>query len=280
MNRRNIVITGLGLIASCNVFSLENKASTKPNFIIILADDMGYSDIGCFGNTDVKTPNLNRMAAEGLLFTDCHSNGAVSTPTRAALLTGRYQQRAGLEGVILEIPEHKNVGLQPEEVTFANVLKNNGYKTAIIGKWHLGSLEKYNPLNHGFDKFVGFKTGMDLFPTMLEMADIKYDFKNKPLDGVSLLPIIKGNKIAERTLFWKRGSDCAVRDGFWKLVITGKQVLLFDLSKDLSETTNLAVSNPEVVKSLETKLQIWKQDVESGFPEQLNLNDLNTVRSE
>lgn len=158
MIKKNLFLLGIGI--SAPISGINAQTGKQPNFIVILADDMGYGDIGCYGNTDIKTPNLDRMAAQGLLLTDCHSNGALSTPTRAALLTGRYQQRAGLEGVILEnIPEHRTAGLQPGEVTFAKVLKDNGYSTALIGKWHLGRMEKYNPLNFGFDRFFGFKTG-------------------------------------------------------------------------------------------------------------------------
>jgi len=458
MKKNSFALAGITLLATFVSIAQENKKSNQPNYIIILADDMGYSDIGCFGNKITKTPNLDRMAAQGMLMTDCHSNGAVSTPTRTALLTGRYQQRAGLEGVILEnIPEHKIAGLQPEEVTFANVLKDNGYKTAIIGKWHVGSLEKYNPLNHGFENFIGFKTGnvdyqshldtqadldwwdglekkdmpgystelissssidfitknknvpfclyvahavphgpcqsptdpafrrmgiktplhimpanynvqnsrremieylditigkmiqklkeleidkktlvvfmsdngpvirdggsalplregkgsayegghrvpgimympgtikagsvcnqtvigMDIFPTMLDMAGIKYKPKIKPLDGISLFPIIKGGKIGERTLFWGLGLKYAVREGKWKLVsiiskpkgsVAGqlkKEVFLYDLSKDISEQNDLSQSNPVIVKLLEDKLEVWIKDVESEVPEQL-----------
>jgi arylsulfatase A len=152
---------GLGCLSSfIGATKAEAEKNQKTNFIIILADDLGYGDIGCFGNTNIKTPNIDRMASQGMLMTDFHTNGAVSTPTRTALLTGRYQQRAGMEGVLLTwVEKHELAGLQPEEVTFADVLKKNGYRTAIFGKWHVGTLNKYNPVNHGFDEFVGFKSG-------------------------------------------------------------------------------------------------------------------------
>jgi arylsulfatase A-like enzyme len=134
---------------------VSNEAR-KPNFVIILADDMGYGDISAYKGW-IETPHLDRLAAEGLRFTDFHSNGAVCSPTRAALLTGRYQQRAGIPMAVTVKLRH--LGLQPREVTFAEEMKQAGYATAIFGKWHLGFRAKYNPIRHGFDRFRGFVSG-------------------------------------------------------------------------------------------------------------------------
>ncbi len=131
----------------------------KPNIIIILADDLGYGGVGCYGNTRIKTPNIDALATKGIKLTDFHSNGSVCTPTRAALLTGNYQQRSGLEGVIYVKGKTREVGLDTSLVTIAEVLKNNGYATGIMGKWHLGYKEEYNPVHHGFDEFYGFVSG-------------------------------------------------------------------------------------------------------------------------
>ncbi len=131
-----------------------------PNFVIILADDMGYGDAGCYGGTAFPTPAIDRLAAEGLRFTDFHSNGTVCSPTRAALLTGRYQQRAGIGGVVYADPKrNRHHGLHTVETTFAELLKTRGYKTAVFGKWHLGYERKYNPVRHGFDEFRGYVSG-------------------------------------------------------------------------------------------------------------------------
>ena len=124
-----------------------------------MADDLGYGDLSCYGNTEFKTPNINKLASQGMKFTDYHSNGAVCTPTRAALLTGRYQQRCGLEAVLTVQPKNRNKGMDTSEVTFAKILKEAGYKVGLFGKWHLGYLKKYNPLNFGFDKFKGYLSG-------------------------------------------------------------------------------------------------------------------------
>ena len=130
------------------------------NVIVILADDMGYGDSSVYGGW-IKTPGMERMAREGLTFTDFHSSGVVCSPTRAGLLTGRYQQRAGISGVINADPSHPahKIGLPIGEFTFADALKSAGYRTAIFGKWHLGYDVKFNPVHHGFDEFGGFVSG-------------------------------------------------------------------------------------------------------------------------
>jgi arylsulfatase A-like enzyme len=123
-----------------------------------MADDLGYGDIGCYGNETIKTPNLDALAEGGLRFTDFHSNGPMCSPTRAAILTGRYQQRAGIEGV-LSCKSNLETGMSPQEVTFAEVLKTAGYATACFGKWHLGYTPPFNAVKQGFDTFRGFMAG-------------------------------------------------------------------------------------------------------------------------
>ena len=130
----------------------------KPNIIFIMADDLGYGDIGCFGSEHIRTPHLDALAKGGVKCTDFHSNGAVCSPTRAALMTGRYQQRSGITGVVTAA-NHRETGLAFEEVTLAEVLKEQGYRTGIFGKWHLGYPVKFNPVHHGFDEYTGFVSG-------------------------------------------------------------------------------------------------------------------------
>ncbi|MDN5202141.1 sulfatase-like hydrolase/transferase [Fulvivirgaceae bacterium BMA10] len=143
---------------SCENKQEEHKEDSGPNIIIIMADDLGYGDLSCYGSKLINTPNLDRMSEEGMKFTDFHSNGVVCSPTRAALLTGRYQQRSGIEGVVTAA-NHRSVGLAIEETTFADALKAKDYVTGIFGKWHLGYPEKYNPIYQGFDEFIGFVSG-------------------------------------------------------------------------------------------------------------------------
>ncbi len=144
-------------------------AQEKPNIILIMADDLGYGDISCFGNKTIKTPNIDRMAAEGIKMTDFHTNGAVSSPTRAALMTGRYQQRSGVTGVITAA-NHRDVGLALDEFTMAEALKECGYTTAAYGKWHLGYAPEFNPVNQGFDHFEGYVAGNIDFHSHIDEA--------------------------------------------------------------------------------------------------------------
>lgn len=134
--------------------------SRRPSFVIILADDLGYGDLSGYGNREFSTPHLDRLASEGLKFTDFHSSGPVCSPTRAGLLTGRYQQRASVSGVIYAgFTQNRHHGLQLSERTLAEFLHEAGYATGAFGKWHLGYLEKYNPIHQGFDTFRGYVSG-------------------------------------------------------------------------------------------------------------------------
>ncbi|MCB0548175.1 MAG: sulfatase [Phaeodactylibacter sp.] len=134
-------------------------ADTLPNFVFIFADDLGYGDLGCFGATDIYTPNIDRMAAEGVKFTDFYSASSVCSPSRAGLLTGRMPQRMGINGVFF--PE-SFTGMPVEEVTIAQQLKKKGYATGVVGKWHLGHRHKFLPLQRGFDYYYGIPYSNDM----------------------------------------------------------------------------------------------------------------------
>ncbi len=159
----------LGLAAAIAISAAERR----PNIVIILADDMGYADLSCFGGDRYQTPHLDALAKSGLRFTDFHSNGAVCSPTRAALLTGRYQQRSGVTEVVFADPKlgkRDDHGLKPTEITFSRLLKNAGYRTALMGKWHLGYAPKFNPVHHGFDEFRGYVSGNVDFHAHVDQA--------------------------------------------------------------------------------------------------------------
>ena len=144
------------LITACannNLVTVKN-----PNIVLIMADDLGYGDLSCYGNTTIHTPHIDRLAANGIKFTDFHSNGSVCSPTRAALLTGKYQQRTGV-GAVITAKSHRDVGLNLGEMTMAEEFKKHGYHCAIFGKWHLGYSKEFNPTLQGFDKFTGFVSG-------------------------------------------------------------------------------------------------------------------------
>ncbi len=137
---------------------LAAQRAARPNIVLIMADDLGYGDIGCFGSSTIHTPNIDALTRDGLKLTDYHSNGAVCSPTRAALMTGRYQQRSGISGVVTAA-RHRHTGLDLKETTFAEVLNEAGYATAIFGKWHLGYAPEFNPVHQGFQVFRGYVSG-------------------------------------------------------------------------------------------------------------------------
>lgn len=151
-------------------------AAARPNVIVLLADDLGYADLGCYGAPDIRTPHLDRLAREGVRFTQFYSNGQECSPTRTAFLTGRYQQRVGgLECAIgigsvgryddaIRLAAQQELGLPVSETSIARLLKDAGYATAISGKWHLGYQDKFAPQRHGFDHaFYALGGGMDYF---------------------------------------------------------------------------------------------------------------------
>ena len=130
-----------------------------PNILFILADDLGYGDLSCYGRPDYRTPNIDRLARDGLRFTSNYTAAAVCTPTRVALMTGRYPARLPIGLVEPLAYGDETVGLPPEHPTVASRLKLAGYETALIGKWHLGFLPEHGPLRHGFDEFYGILSG-------------------------------------------------------------------------------------------------------------------------
>lgn len=425
-------------------------AQRPPNVVLIMMDDIGYGDLGSYGASDVRTPNIDRLAREGVRLTDAYANGPVCTPTRAALISGRYQQRVGLEWVLTNSPADRERGLPALGTSLPALLKTNGYRTGLVGKWHLGWKPEFGPIAHGFDEFYGFLSGAhsyytsqaelfgigagspDLFenttpveatgyltdeitrravrfitryadgpfflevaynavhwpfeppdrpPTtaerrtarplrqmpddsapatrqdyvrMLERADQgvgailaaldqrsgsnttlviftndnggEWLSRNAPLfhrkgtlwegglrvplilrwpgelppgeisgqvaitmditasvlaatnarlptgyrpDGVDILPILRGKApLLERRLFWRsvrpNRDQRAVRLGQWKLLVDASQLLLFDLSVDQSERTDLASRHPDLVATLKRLLADWEADVDHG----------------
>lgn len=157
-----MVATLLGLLPS------HSQAATRPpNIVILFADDLGYGDLGCYGHPTIRTPNLDRMAAEGMRFTDFYVAACVCTPSRAALLTGRLPIRSGMAGTQQRrvVYAKDTGGLPASEITIASALKAKGYATACVGKWHLaGGTSEATPIRHGFDQYFGLRWSNDMEP--------------------------------------------------------------------------------------------------------------------
>jgi arylsulfatase A len=164
----------------------DGRASKKPNFIIIFCDDMGYGDLSCFGHPTIRTPNLDKMAAEGQRWTNFYVGASVCTPSRAALLTGRLPIRSGMcdDNRRVLFPDSAG-GLPQSEVTIAEALKTEGYATACVGKWHLGHLPQYLPTSNGFDSYFGIPYSNDMDRIAGEgrqaLLEPKVEYFNVPL---------------------------------------------------------------------------------------------------
>lgn len=161
------IMTGLlvGWLVGARVEAAESR-TRAPNIVIIFADDLGYGDLGCYGHPTIRTPHLDRMAAEGMRFTSFYSAANVCTPSRAALLTGRLPIRSGMSGQRQVLFPDSEGGLPQSEITMARALKARGYATAAVGKWHLGHRPEYLPTRHGFDSYFGipYSNDMDRVP--------------------------------------------------------------------------------------------------------------------
>jgi arylsulfatase A len=174
------------LILATLCFTLQGRAEERPNVVVIYCDDLGYADIGPFGATGYKTPNLDRMAREGVKLTDFYVSSPVCSASRSALLTGSYHERVGIRGALG--PKDKR-GLNHAETTIAELLKSQGYSTGMAGKWHLGCSPSQYPVHHGFDEFLGIPYSSDMWPYHPEAP------KTYPP-----LPLIEGDRVLNANL--------------------------------------------------------------------------------
>jgi len=175
-------------IAACR--SHQSEKDQQPNVIIIFADDQGYADLGCFGAKGFTTPNLDNMAEEGMRFTSFYSASSVCSPSRAALLTGSYPVRVGVPAVLLPVSP---TGLDPSEITIAEILKEQGYATACVGKWHLGDHPTMMPTNQGFDEYFGIPYSNDMWPWRND-----YKKERPRTELFSDLPLYLNSKVIEK----------------------------------------------------------------------------------
>lgn len=191
-------------IALCTSFALIScvpgrKNEPLPNIVIIYADDLGYGDISCYGATKLITPNIDRLANQGMQFTWYYSPQAVSSASRAGLITGCYPNRVGISGALMP---WSDIGINPDETTIAEMLKTKGYHTCIIGKWHLGHHKEFLPLQNGFDEYYGIPYSNDMWPVDFDGVPVKLKDTTSVKMRYPVLPLIEGNeKVGEvRTL--------------------------------------------------------------------------------
>jgi arylsulfatase A-like enzyme len=196
-------VFGITLSSAAMMQVNGQKAATfkqaTPNIVLILMDDMGYGDIGRTGANQYYTPNLNRLANQGMQFTWYYCPQAVSSASRAGLMTGCYPNRVGISGALMPWAE---VGINPEETTVAEMLKTKGYHTGIIGKWHLGHHKQFLPLQNGFDEYYGIPYSNDMWPVDFDGVPIRLKDTTSNKMKYPILPLIEGNeKVGEvRTL--------------------------------------------------------------------------------
>jgi arylsulfatase A len=201
------------VIASSWLVEPADKDRSQMNFIIILTDDQGYGDLGCYGHPTIRTPNIDRMAAEGQKWTSFYTAANVCTPSRAGLLTGRLPVRSGmcsdLKGVLFP---NSGGGLPASENTIASLLKQGGYQTAAIGKWHLGHLPEFLPTHHGFDSYFGIPYSNDM--DGIATVDRKAAIENPKIEYFQV-PLMRDEKIVERpadqNTITKRYTEEAIR---------------------------------------------------------------------
>ncbi|MPZ21626.1 MAG: sulfatase-like hydrolase/transferase, partial [Luteitalea sp.] len=187
-------------------------AQRSPNVVILFADDLGYGDLSSYGHPTIHTPRLDRMAVEGLRFTDFYVGASVCTPSRAALLTGRLPVRSGMTSDKRRVlfPDSKG-GIPAGEVTLAEALKAQGYATAAIGKWHLGHLPPFLPTNNGFDEYFGIPYSNDMDRDTSTGREV---FQNPNIEDFNV-PLMRGTRIIERpadqTTITRRYTEEAIR---------------------------------------------------------------------
>jgi arylsulfatase A-like enzyme len=209
--RLTLLLIVMAMIAGAHRRALAQGPRRLPNIIVILTDDQGYGDLGSYGHPTIRTPNIDRLAAEGQRWTSFYA-APVCTPSRAQLLTGRLAVRTGLAGGVL-FPDSAG-GLQPSEITIAEMLKPRGYATAAIGKWHLGHLPEYLPMNQGFDSYFGIPYSNDMDGAAGLSADERFRRMMNPRIEYYNVPLMRSERIMERpadqTTITKRYTDEAI----------------------------------------------------------------------
>ena len=188
---RTIAYAVLGVILATGLAAADDKKPAPPNIVVIFCDDLGYGDVGVFGAKGYHTPNLDRLAQQGVRFTHFYSAQPVCSASRAALMTGCYPNRIGIQGAL---NPNARIGINSEETTLAEVVKQRGYATAIFGKWHLGHHPQFLPTHHGFDEYFGLPYSNDMWPLHPEYVKLPPEAARRKR-GFPDLPLIEGDKV-------------------------------------------------------------------------------------
>lgn len=186
---------GLGLAGALSLQGCQGPATEdqdNPNIVLIFIDDLGYADIGCFGANDYPTPNIDRLASEGVRFTSFYASQAVCSASRASLLTGCYSERVSIQGAL---NSYSNLGINPDETLIPEMLKEKDYATGIFGKWHLGHHKKFLPLQHGFDEYLGLPYSNDMWPVGYD--GVPLTGKGKRKSNYPVLKLYEGNNVID-----------------------------------------------------------------------------------
>lgn len=224
----------LSTISAFALLGASGLAQDKlPNIIVMFTDDQGYGDVGCYGATGYETPNLDRLAAEGVRFTDFYVSSPVCSASRVALLTGCYHERVGISGAL---GPNSKIGINADEVTLAEICKQKGYATCAIGKWHLGTPEKFLPTNHGFDEYFGLPYSNDMWPFHPNVLHLPMEERLKRWPK---LPLIEGTKVIDDEVTPEDQQLLTTR-------YTERAVDFIDRNKDKPFFVYLAHSQPHV----------------------------------
>ncbi len=198
MNKIKLSVLSFGLACfvlcfqSCKNADDKKQNSNNPNIVLIFIDDMGYADVGCFGATDYQTPNIDQLAIDGACFTNFYASQAVCSASRASLLTGCYSERVSILGAL---GPHSNIGINSDETIIPEMLKEKGYATGIFGKWHLGHLKEFLPLQHGFDEYVGLPYSNDMWPVGYD--GVPHAGTGKRKSNYPPLTLFSGNQVID-----------------------------------------------------------------------------------